>query len=215
MKTISISNQKGGIGKSTIAVNLAIELSKDHRVLIIDNDISSKSTLYFFSMREPSINITWAEGTLKTLRELKRHKEDYDYVILDNGGFNDDVGIFSMMIADLVIVPTSLEDIDLVGLAGFSEIMLELKEKLDKQGKSFKVACLPNKVYPRMSDKNYSSKLKVIHDLGYETMSRVEARVAYSKSYSLGQAVTESIFRDAHLVNTMRTLRAEVLELLR
>ena len=39
MKTIAISNQKGGIGKSTIAVHLAFYLrTKGHTVLFIDLD---------------------------------------------------------------------------------------------------------------------------------------------------------------------------------
>lgn len=46
MKVITVTNRKGGTGKSTTAVNIAAELSlKDKSVLLIDLDTQGHSTI--------------------------------------------------------------------------------------------------------------------------------------------------------------------------
>ncbi|MEA5565877.1 AAA family ATPase [Anabaena sp. UHCC 0399] len=76
MKTIAIYHNKGGVGKTTIAVNLAAALSKkNERVLLIDIDSQA--------------NTTFATGLIKfQFEEDDNLRESNIYHLLESGEFN-------------------------------------------------------------------------------------------------------------------------------
>ena len=57
MKTLGILSNKGGVGKTSIAVNIAVQLAKDGKnVCLLDNDFQGPSLMTFFQREVGWIN---------------------------------------------------------------------------------------------------------------------------------------------------------------
>jgi len=57
MTVLAICSGKGGVGKTTVSVNLAVTLSRFGRVLVIDSDIALPNMHTFFGLDDPFISL--------------------------------------------------------------------------------------------------------------------------------------------------------------
>jgi chromosome partitioning protein len=96
MKVITVANQKGGVGKSTIACNLAVCAAKDGKnTLIIDSEPPG-SSMAFRASREVN-DVAAVAIAQKTIHHDVLKYSNFDLVIVDAGG--RDNAIFRSAIA--------------------------------------------------------------------------------------------------------------------
>lgn len=106
MAVISLLNQKGGVGKTTLAVHVAMALARHgRRVLLVDAD-PQHSALDWQEARETPPLFSVIGLPTKTLhREIPAHARNYDHIIIDGPPRVNELARAAIMAADLVLIP--------------------------------------------------------------------------------------------------------------
>jgi len=119
-KIISITNQKGGVGKSTIAFNLGVALANNkHTVFIVDADPQGTVSMWAKARTRhapnkinPYLTFTEKPWTSEEILKLSK-KQDYDFVIIDCGPANNKITKATLVVSDLTIIPISPSPLDI------------------------------------------------------------------------------------------------------
>lgn len=131
---ITIANQKGGCGKSTIAVNLAVSLSiRGKNVVLVDADAQATSTKFLDDRRSafpqkpsPWHLQSWGDILYDRINMLSH---GHEYVIVDVGGFQSNTTDAAISACDKLVVPVLPSDPDLWATQQFVNFYNDLYQK--------------------------------------------------------------------------------------
>ena len=114
MKTITFVTQKGGSGKSTLCINLAVaarQAGKAVCILEMDRQATISDWAELRKSEPPEVALIDATQIAAVLTRLAEC--DYDYVFIDTPGVDSSGTLAAMRAADLCIVPSRPTPADL------------------------------------------------------------------------------------------------------
>jgi len=130
---IAVLNQKGGVGKTTLAVHIAAGLAlRGHKVLLVDADPQG-SARDWAAARVNALLFPVVGLDRPTLhRDLPQLAKDYEHVVIDGPPRVTDLTRSAMLAAELVVIPVQPSPYDVWACA---DVVAIIKEALYLQKK--------------------------------------------------------------------------------
>ena len=183
---ISFINQKGGVGKTTLSINVAAHLaSQGHKVLLIDADKQQSATVWA-SLREdaPFQVVSMARDNLT--KDTLKLASDFDHTIIDAPPHAEAISRACIIASDLVILP--------IEPSGLSSWASDLTVEQIRQAQEFKETLKCGFVVSRKIGKTVIGReiREMVNDTGIHIFdSDIQNRVAYAECLTMGKTIFE------------------------
>jgi chromosome partitioning protein len=199
---ITIAHTKGGVGKSTLSWNLAHSIrAKGEKVTIIDLDF--QQTLFFINSiasqnGNPTIEVIQPQSGSELIEVFE---EAHGYIIVDVGGFDNDINRIAMSWADKIIVPVSNSVTEVIGFKTFEAILGDIDTS--------SVNIVLNNIHPLT--KNFNDIHQAIATTEYTTLLKtvIRSRKTYKDTLTLGKSVFN--YEDLKALKEIEGLRDELI----
>jgi chromosome partitioning protein len=214
---IVVGNEKGGAGKSTVAVHLATALLHEGaRVVVVDLDIRQQSSASFFAHRAAWMAAAGvglpAPTEVAVARDLEGLESalggDADFAIVDTPGADTELSRAAHRNADLIVTPMNDSFVDFAMLGVIDPVTLELvrpslyaetvwearKHRAAERGRSVDWVVLRNRlasVEPRNRRRVDERLAALSRRVGFRPIAGLRDRVIYRELFPFGLTVAD------------------------
>jgi chromosome partitioning protein len=203
---LAVVHVKGGVGKTTLAVNLAIGRSHEDRdVLLVDGD-EQGTALLFTELRtaelgEQGYTAVRVQGAaLRT--QVRQLAQKYDDLVIDVGGRDTGSLRAALTIADTVLIPVQPRSFDIWAVDQVAALVTDARAI----NPDVRAVTVLNAADAQGRD-NDDAVLALQEIPGIEILPlAIGRRKAFPNAAAHGRAVTEAVPRDAKAVAELQAL---------
>ena len=212
---ISVSNLKGGVGKPTVATNIAVCFAqRGNTVCIVDTDLGQQSSMEWAGNRaEDAMRVPVFGVQVKQInKEVDELQKRYDVVVIDGTPQLTEIADRTILASDIIIVPVAPSIYDFRGFERFYERFEQLKGTKEAKGEKVEAYVLLNKV-------NESTNLgkqiqEALDDYQIPKLkTKLANRISYADSASVGMGVVE--FKDKKAKEEIERLVDELIVIMK
>jgi chromosome partitioning protein len=180
---LTVGNIKGGVGKSTLACNIAVALSLNNAgagVLLIDGDKQGSAADFTQSrtdlLGQAGFTCVRAQGK-EVLNQVKTMQNKFAHIIIDAGGQDNPSLRAGLIASDKVLVPVAPRSFETWALEGMATLIDEASINNDK----LEALAILNLAFPRGADNTQTHKI-ISED--FPTLKMIEPPIVQRRVFS-------------------------------